>query len=165
MSWILSGVIIGACAYIGIGVSLYYKKREGLFMEIGIFCNKLKNDINFSHKAVLEILNDTIPTFKSPLKDILSQYKKKILDGEFTNFSNLKIIKSAYLKQNETDIIIQFLSQLGKSDAQNQSAVITAFENNFKVFKDECYLEKKKYSALYIKLSLLIGVLICIILM
>ena len=164
MKWILSGLIISACVYIGIGVSSYYKKRESLFLEIGIFCNKLKNDINFSHKAVLEILNETIPTFKSPLKDILIQYKEMIEKGEFTSFSNLKIIKSAYLKQNETDIIVQFLSQLGKSDANNQSAVISSFENNFKIFKDDCNLEKKKYSSLYIKLSLLIGLFICIIL-
>ena len=164
MEWILSGVIIGACVYIGIGVSMYYKKRESLFVEIGIFCNKLKNDINFSHKTVLEILKETIPTLKSPLQEILSQYKEIIEKGEFTSFSNLKTIKSAYLKQNEIDIIVQFLSQLGKSDAFNQSAVISSFENNFKIFKDDCNLEKKKYASLYIKLSLLIGLFICIIL-
>jgi len=165
MKWILSGVIIIACLYIGIGISSYYKKRENLFTEIGIFCNKLKSDINFSHKTVLEILSEITPTFKSPLRDILFQYKKMIEKGEFTNFSNLKIIKSAYLRQNEIDMIVQFLSQLGKSDASNQSAIISSFENNFKIYKDECNLEKKKYSSLYIKLSLLIGVFICIILL
>jgi len=164
MKWILSVVIVVCCVYVGIGIASYYKKRENLFVELGVFCNKLKNDINFSYKPILEILNETIPTLKSPLKEILIQYSQMIEVGEFTNFSNLKNIKSSYLKQNEIDIIVQFLSQIGKSDAINQNAVISSFEGNFNSFKNDCNLEKKKYSSLYVKLSLLIGLLVCIIL-
>lgn len=165
MKWILSVIIVGCCFYVGFGIADYYKKRENLFSELGIFCSKLKSDISFSSKPIQQILNEMIPTLKSPLKNILQQYRAMILGGQFTDFNNINNkISSAYLKQNEIEIIIQFLSQLGKSDCDNENATISAFERSFGEFKKECFLEKKKYSSMYIKLSLLIGLFVCIIL-
>lgn len=166
MKWILSVVIVGCCVYVGVGIASYYKKRESLFSELGIFCGKLKSDIKFSSKPIQDILNEIIPTLKSPLKDILQQYQTMISSGQFTDFKNItEKISSIYLKQNETEIIVQFLSQLGKSDCDNENETISAFEMRFNAFKEECFTEKKKYSSMYIKLSLLIGLFVCIILL
>jgi len=165
MKWGLSLIIIGCCFYVGYGISSYYKKREKLFVELGIFCGKLKNDISFSSKLIEQILQEAMAIFKSPLNDILQKYLMIIKNGQLTDFENInKKINSIYLKSGEIDIIVQFLAQIGKSDCDSENATISSFEQIFLGFKDECFFEAKKYSSMYIKLSLLIGLFICIIL-
>lgn len=165
LKWILMIVIVGGCVYVGFGIAGYYKKRENLFSELGIFCGRLKNDIKFQSKPLQEILSDVIPTLKSPLKNILNNYLQMILSGEFTDFGNVnKKISSVYLKPSETEIIVQFLSVLGKSDCDNEDETISAFELRFNEFKTECAKDKKKNSSMYIKLSVLLGLFVCIIL-
>ena len=165
MKWILSAVIVGCCFYVGFGIAGYYKKRESLFTELGIFCGKLKSDIKFSSKPLNEILSEIIPTLKSPLKNILQNFLSMISRGEFTDFTNVnKKINSIYLKSGEAEIIVQFLSSLGKSDCDSENETISAFEQRFNDFKSECFKEKKKYSSMYLKLSVLIGLFVCIIL-
>lgn len=158
-------VVVGGCVYIGFGIAGYYKKRENLFSELGIFCGRLKSDIKFQSKPLKEILSEVIPTLKSPLKNILNNYLSMISGGEFTDFNNIsKKITSIYLKQNEAEIIVQFLSVLGKSDCDNENQTISSFELRFNELKSECSKDKKKNSSMYIKLSVLLGLFVCIIL-
>lgn len=165
MKWVVSALIVGCCFYIGFGVANFYKKRESLFTELGIFCGKLKSDIKFSSKPLKEILSEVIPTLKSPLKDILQKYLSMIVSGEFTDFNNVsKKISSVYLKDGEAEVIVQFLSMLGKSDCDNENETISAFEIRFNEFKNECFKDKKKYSSMYLKLSVLLGLFVCVML-
>lgn len=162
MKFILLGVIVFICGYIGYGLSRYYFSRVKLFMSLINFTEKLDTDINFGKAKLLKIIED----FKCESKDL-----KKILNGyilclnegksctEDMVFKDIKI-----LKDGEKNVILNFLLELGKLDVFNQTKQIENSKLRFKEILEGCNEEKKKYGNLYLKLGIILGLLIALIL-
>lgn len=162
MKFVLLGVIVFICGYIGYGLSRYYFSRVKLFMSLINFTEKLDTDINFGKAKLLKIIED----FKCDSKDL-----KKILNGyilclnegksctEDMVFKDIKI-----LKDEEKNVILNFLLELGKLDVFNQTKQIENSKFRFKEILEGCNEEKKKYGNLYLKLGIILGLLIALIL-
>lgn len=161
MKYLLLGVIVFICGYIGYGLSKFYISRLKLFTSLINFTEKLDTDINFGKSKLLKIIED----FKCNSKDL-----KKILEGYTvclnevrpcteTVFKEVKI-----LKDDEKHIILNFFSELGKLDVYNQTKQIENSKMKFKEILNLCTEEKKKYGNLYLKLGIILGLLIALIL-
>ncbi len=161
MKYLLLGVIVAICGYIGYGLSKYYVSRVKLFNELINFAEKLDTDINFGKSKLLSIINNFKCNSKD-LKKILEMYKACLVENKaFTEdiFKDVKI-----LKDEEKHIMLNFFTELGKLDVFNQTKQIENSKIKFKEVLEFCSDEKKKYGTLYLKLGIILGLLIALIL-
>lgn len=164
MKILLLCLIVTCCTYIGYGLSSYYRKRHKIFRDCHSFANKLIVEINFAKNNLKEIITNSINSYSSDFKGILNGYLNYLnSDAKILNDEQL-FKKNSMLSQDEKQTIFLFFKSLGRYDAQSQIIEIEHFQQKFEQLEKSADAENKKYSALYIKLGLLFGVLIAILL-
>jgi stage III sporulation protein AB len=165
MNVLLSIIIIAGTTYIGIGLNNYYLQRERFFSEAQLLCDRLINDINFSHNVLKIVVEDCIDNYKSFLRVCLSRYLEKLKDYGDTGVGALReCIQNKILKDDEFELVLQLLSCLGKSDAEGQIKDITGFKFALSTYLSEAQTDKKRYGGLYGKLGFFMGLTLSIIL-
>lgn len=155
--------IIGLSGSIGLIISNHYKERKKFFFDFKNFICALKNEINFSLIKIIDAMEKFLSITKNKnLTNLISNYiyilknKKELsIDGLFKDV--------AILTDQEKQNIFLFFNRLGRVDITNQ---ISELDNYIKIF-DENYMkvkfESEKYSSLYTKMGLLIGLFVAII--
>lgn len=156
-------LIIFGTSYIGIGLSRYYIKRERLFFELTMFCEKLKSDIGFLLMPLVDILKSVERDYSSLLVDISIKVLKKIDQGEIINTDNMyEMLECVYLKDEERSLIGSFFSVLGKSDSRSQLQSIEGFAVRFSELEKKCEKERERLSPMCTKLGIISGLAICL---
>lgn len=161
MKFVLLIIIVFICAYIGYGLSNYYNKRVNFFKDLKLLFEKIKLEINFSHLKLISILNSFSTTSKEV--DYLKKNFKKCLQenlnfNEENLFYNIKI-----LSNDEKQLLILFLTSLGKFDVFNQSKQLENQEKELELLRKNAEDEAKKYGPLYLKLGVILGLAIALI--
>lgn len=161
MKFVLLIIIVFICAYIGYGLSNYYNKRVNFFKDLKLLFEKIKLEINFSHLKLISILNSFSTTSKEV--DYLKKNFKKCLQenlnfNEENLFCNIKI-----LSNDEKQLLILFLTSLGKFDVFNQSKQLENQEKELELLRKNAEDEAKKYGPLYLKLGVILGLAIALI--
>lgn len=155
MKALILGLIFLFISLIGFKLGEKYKQKERFYYEFKNFLIYLKSEIGFFEKDIVEIVS-TYSSKNQHLSELLNSFKQSLL-GE--KFEGLKI-----LSEEENFKIIEFLNGLGKSDCESQKEYI---EKNLEIFTN-FYVEAKdknlKQGTMCKKLSILVGVLVCILL-
>ena len=158
--WLVKGLIIAAafsvCAHYGFRLSKKYIRREAFFFEMLLFCDYLCSEINFLQTSLSNILEKYTASFKSDLSIYLSAVNKSLAEnGDITEATLKEAIPILNIKAEEYALCLQFFNSLGKSDTENQLYSINGFKTAFSNFYMDAMAEKKKYSGVFWKLSLL----------
>lgn len=157
-------LIIAGATYIGYGLSSYYRKRFRFFKDCTSFASKLIVDINFSKTNLKEIINSNLNSYAGEFKHILNGYLNYLSSEAVLISETLLFKKNTFLNDEEKQTLFLFFKSLGRYDAENQIKEIQNFTAKFQDLQKTAELESKKYSALYIKLGLMLGILVAIIL-
>lgn len=143
MKYILLLIVFVTCVYVGFEIKKYFENRVKLSDEILSFCEYAKKQIDF---------------YNTPKDQIIMQYNSvflmKVLSGE----------NDQLLSDNENNKVQEFLSSIGKYDAQNEVSNIEFYKLYFQTLKEKCVQDLQKKGGLSLKLSILIGILLCILL-
>lgn len=143
MKYLLLIIVFCTCVYIGIEIKKYFSDRLKLYEGMLGFCEY----------AIKEI------SFYGTTKDmVLAKYSDKILSNVLSGNGD-KI-----LSDDENAKIKQFLESIGRYDANNEVQNIEFYKQYFSTKKQKCMDDFDKKGGLSIKLSILVGILLCILL-
>lgn len=134
---LISLIVIVLCALIGTFLGADIKKKSVLYVELADFNDKLIMNLKFARKSIKEII------------------------AEFPNLSNY-INSPSYIEDGDA-FLSDYFNALGTSDSASQVGYLT--EKSMEIKKErDIWLEKRaKYVPLYLKISVMIGVLIVVI--
>ncbi|HIR66884.1 MAG TPA: hypothetical protein IAB94_02405 [Candidatus Coproplasma avicola] len=131
--------IIAATTAVGVLLSADKKKRAAVFAELYEFNERMLINLKFGKQRISQIAAD----FKY-MPDILAG--KSILGGDDGQF------------------ISQYIKNIGVSDSSSQIDYLNERKQAIKKRMEESGENYKKYSSLYIKMALMIGILIAVLL-
>ncbi|MDE6613654.1 MAG: hypothetical protein K2K28_03785 [Clostridia bacterium] len=110
-----------------------------IFSELYEFNEQLILTLKFSRSSIDKIAQ--------PFK-----FMPQILNGE------------CKLNGYDSEVVRDYLENLGKTDALSQVDYLTERKTILKKYKEESFTDYKKYSSLYVKIFFLIGVMIAVLL-
>lgn len=157
-------VIFFCCLLIGFSIKTYFKKRKNFYDNSVKFCEKVLSDISFKNEKLQLIINNSIAEFNDEFYDALFNFNlylsNKISKTSFQNWFNKKLyFLSSYEKSN----FLNFIFSLGSQTKDEEIEKILNYKELLKSLKDEVNKKNRKYSGLYFKLFVVLGLTICII--
>ncbi len=129
----------GLTTSIGVFLSANKKRRMQIFSELYEFNEQLILTLKFSRASIDKIAQ--------PFRFI-----PQILNGE------------CKLNVHDSEVVHDYLENLGKTDALSQVDYLTERKTILKKYKEESFTDYKKYSSLYVKIFFLVGVMIAVLL-
>ncbi len=148
---------------IGYTLSNFYLYRKKFFFNLDMFVKAFKMNVNFSSKKLIVFIDD---------------YIKNVHDKSFSqlllNFKNAITMNSSFdyqllfhdiniLNKHEKESVFQLFSKLGRVNVLSQNDYIDGFLDISAEFYNSSKNESIKYSSLYTKLGIILGVLLVII--
>jgi hypothetical protein len=134
---LISLIVIALCSLIGVLMGAEIKKKCAIYVELADFNDKLIMNLKFARKSIKEIIVD------------------------FPNLSKY-INSSAHIEDGDA-LITDYFNSLGNSDSASQVDYLTEKSLEIKKERDVRLEKKAKYVPLYLKISVMIGVLIVVI--
>ena len=151
MRLFLGIILLLFCLFIGYCLSNKYYFRRLFYSDFLSFNTTFTQEISFKQTTLINLIKNQ--TIKNDFYIMLSSYvlnKKQEL-----NFT--------YLTSQEKRDVYEYLDKIGKFDKETQLEYLKSVNNNIVDKQQNCILDEKKYKALYIKLSFLIGLIMLII--
>lgn len=146
MKIIIGLAIFIFCIIFGFLRSNFYIKKRQYYFDFYSFNKKLKNEIYFLQKPLLEIIKNDKKT------DFIICLEKYFDTNEF-------IFNKDYLTDEEKDFLKNYLNIIGKGDSTSQIQYIETVAEQIDVNYEKSKEDEKKYKPLYIKMSFLIGLM------
>ena len=160
MKIILSIIIVLSCMYIGKQYSSNYFIRLKYLKDFKGFLEFAKLNINFNNVSVFYILENY--KFESKyLNNDLTNYIQK-MDNE--NLGNNSFLSSYLITFDEKNFIESFLKQFGQKDKEYTINLISKYIIECEKLILKISKTEKENAILPLKLSLAIGIAICILL-
>ncbi len=151
MKIILMLIIVCGSTYIGSEIKRNLLVKKNIYNQIILLISNYKREIAFLKTDIHKILQNCVEE-SSPLKPIINEY------------FNCGKISCTYLNDFEKKEICEFFSKLGKQDIDGELNNLEFYNNLFNE-KLKIHTEKnKKYGTFSVKMSALLGGLICILL-
>ena len=151
------GVILLASGYIGLHFKKHYKSRHFLLIEFYKLAEYIRLEINFKKTAITDILKNFTtenPEIRRIINDIISARQ----NGKTTEDA----LKSNLLK-DEKKLLIEFFDKLGSKDIESEISDIDLLIGKLKTLTAVTEKDIKHKGDLYFKLSILIGLMVCVI--
>lgn len=146
--------------YIGYGILSYYKKRAKIYEDLISFINCLNVEISFLKTNLIKIVEKEKTDYCKEFNDILNKFYDKLLSKESSCFE----CKCELLNDNENKEISDFFNCLGKTDIKQQQMSIEHYKNKFLQHSSRFVQERDKNGVVGLKLSILLGLALCIVL-
>ncbi|MGN1208253.1 MAG: stage III sporulation protein AB [Christensenellales bacterium] len=149
------GLIFASVSFLGFRIGGKFKEKEKFYYDFKNFLIYLKSEIGFFKKDIVEIV-DNFSTKNFHLNELLQNYKQSLIDKKFNKIN--------ILNDEENDKLKKFFDGIGVSDCDSQTEYV---EKNLEIFGkkyEEAKIENLKKGNMYKKLSILIGILICVVL-
>lgn len=140
------------CVAVAYKMSDKYIERRKFYESFNDFNKKLKNEVYFTRKTIVSVLEENQNKndfFYKSVREYYHNNKKRI--------RNIKVFS-----EEESDFFNKYLDVLGVSDGISQINHIEAAENYISEKLNQSIENEKKYRSLYIKLGFLLGLLIFI---
>ncbi len=148
MKFFIGILLIVLSTIVGYLFSLKYTERRVFFEEFNNVVTRLKNEILFTQKPVIDVLNSLL----NKNSDVLLVYNTYLYDkSDYTK--NIK-----YLSFNEKRFIFDFLTSIGIGDATSQGKLVDVTMEQSTCFLRQAVEDEKKYKTLFIKLGILVGI-------
>ena len=144
-------IIVGISTCIGILLGLKYTERKKFFKDFTAFNNRYLSGVAFTGDSIKKILSFSAEKNSDFYECIITFfYEKKFA------------LKKRYLSRDESDFLFNYLSGLGRGDAESEKKNATFTESKLKDYVEKCEEEEKKYKPLLVKLGFLLGVVVFI---
>ncbi len=153
-------IVIGVLAiiittYIGLLMSKKFTDKKIFYSNFFEFNKTLKNEIKFSQKSIIEIVNQNknrSDTFNEHLRKVFISKEK----NDFT---------SKFLNPDEITFLLSYVNTIGCSDIKTQSEYLESTNIYLNEKLDSSIKEENKNKKTYIKLGFLVGLIILVILL
>ena len=153
-------VLVVAFIVLGIKISDHYKRRTKFFDDCIKYLNINIIAVSYSHNKLIETIQENMDLFGNEFKEVLTLYKSFLKNEiERDNFNNLLYKKLYFLKPTEKCELVTFFCDLGIGDEESEICKITTFKNRLEYTYKNVDNERKTYSPLYLKLSVVLAVL------
>lgn len=125
-----------------------YKERKTFYNDFDIFNKNLINEISFSQKTLINIVNDinSKSNFNNFIKDYILNDLKKINKIDFLN-------------EDENVFLESYASQIGARDKETQLNYLKKVEIHLLEKIKICEEEYNKYFKTFIKIGFLVGLI------
>lgn len=154
---IAGSILFCVTSFMGIQVKKYYKNKEIFFKEMKDFSYFAENKISLLKTPIKEIIISFIQDKKGETKKILSEMLLFFDDNDDKHCSSI------FLNKNESELIFDFLKNIGKTDLKNVVVLIRAFRNDISDLYEKSKIEYTKKGVLYYKLLVLAGIALMLI--
>lgn len=161
MKIILAIVLCAITTTIGYGLSKQYKKRKRFFEDIIDFSNKLSGEMRFRSSFVKDVCNAECDNYGNELSITIKAFVNSLDKKQALNINSIQEL--SILTSDDKKSISNFFNSLGKYDLKTQLIEFENHKSNFQVQLQGAVEENKKYSSLFTKLGLIIGLAISII--
>ena len=155
-------LVIFTSGYIGRTISLKYKSREECFCVLVKFANFLRNNIYHLSDDIENIFDKFILDTSYKYKQDFLKLKQIVLSHSFNILDMNKVSLFIELKENEKQEIFCFFKSLGSCCKESQVSLIDGFKEDCLRRSDEAVLANKQRGNIALKVSISIGVIICI---
>lgn len=151
MKFSLLLIVFSCVVYFGYQIKEKLKSKKIFYEELIAFCEDYKREIGF---------------LKCELKSIVDRCTKNdgLINEVLIGFIENKECKIDFLKEEEVAEIKSFLLSLGKQDIDGEINNVDFYEGKFKTKLGEHVQRFDKFGGFSIKMSALLGLLICVIL-
>lgn len=145
LKFALGCALIAFCILLGYFAAGKYRSRKKFYAQLYAFNERYITELSYARK---------------PLSAFLKEYE---YTGDFAktlkDFEEKREIKSklSYLNKDEQGEFCDYLSMLGKGDAQSQKGYFTAKKGALEEKKNASERDSKERNSLYLKLGLLAG--------
>ena len=147
MRIIIGIILLIISVFIGCGLARKFTKRREFFNSFKDFNLIIQREISYSQSSIPKLLS-SIENNDDFYKCIKRYYTNK----EF-------YFESTYLNSQELNFFKQYLMQIGKSDKTSQGKLIESMGEQLSEKLSVATELEQKYKSLYIKLSVLIGLI------
>lgn len=155
MKFALLATISGLICYIGFKMSSSYWQKQMFYDNFCKFLIFLKGEIGFLKSDLIQILSNYQSSDKN-LKTLFKNYIEFLKSGSY---------QSIQILTDEENIELQnFIHTISKSDCYLIDGVIEKYQEIFAKKLEECKLSYQKSGVLYKKLSIILAIFICIVL-
>ena len=158
---ILIAIVFACCTLIAFGVRRYYALRQSFYKDLTSFCSDLKLSIQGSNKKLITIIEECKEKYKGEFCLFLCHYEDYLLN-RIPKDEFYLLTKFEYLSTHEKLQICSFFDELGKLTYDEEIEKIVGSERIFQEYGSISTTEQKKYSSLYFKLFVVLGLLVCI---
>lgn len=155
MKIVILGLIFACISCLGYKLGDKYKQKEKFYYEFKNFLIYLKSEIGFFKKDIVQIV-ENYQTKNRHFKAFLNNFVGT-LNG--ANAENLGILST-----DENLNLQKFFEGLGKSDCESQKEYIEKNIEIFDIVLSDAKQKNLKQGNMLKKLSILVGILVCIIL-
>ena len=155
MKTLILGLIFASISFMGYKVGDRYRQKEKFYYEFKTFLIYLKSEIGFFKKDIVQIV-ENYQTKNKNLCLLLNNF------GEFLNGEKAKNLDILSLEENLN--LHKFFEGLGKSDCDSQKEYIEKNLEIFEIVLNDAKQKNQKQGNMLKKLSILVGILVCIIL-
>lgn len=161
MKVILIVVLCVITTYIGYLLSRQYKQRRDLYVNLKDFVDKISSEIKFKNSSIKDLCLSYEKNYNGEFLKILKTYTKSLDEKSEFSLDDIAVVKS--YTDEEKSLITNFFNSLGKFDLKTQIEDMNNFKRRFEEYCEDAKSEYKKYSSLFTKLGLIIGLAISII--
>ena len=162
MKYFLLVSIICFSGVIGKLFSKVYVYRDLFFKEIINMCLFIKNKIKFGLVKIEDILNDYIQICDKRFINEFNEIKNHIIKKRKNNELFIKNDLFWYLSNEEKLMFEKFFINIGEFDLELESKNVDEFLNYIKAVSLDVSEKRRKKEEVVLKLSLLVGVGVCI---
>lgn len=155
MKYVILGLIFASICFSGHKMGNRYKEKEKFYYEFKNFLVFLKSEIGFFKKNLITIFDE----FASENPKFI-----KLLENCKNFITSNKKLDLEFLSKQENFELEEFFRGLGQNDCNFQKEYI---EKNLEFFNkkyDESVRLNAKYGVVIKKISILVGIMVCIIL-
>ena len=118
---ILGGVLFACCAYTGMGIRAYYRKRKEMFEQYAGYLDYLQEDIGFLKTPLVECTREYCKGKKGEFIKILSRYCSMLEEGKVSREDFDELFSSPYIEKRYRKELSYVFYGLGKVDADTQT--------------------------------------------
>ena len=161
MKIILVAIVFSCFLLIALGVRRYYNSRQNFYKDLTSFCSDLKLSIQSSNKKLITIIEESKEKYKGEFCLFLCHYEERLLN-HISKDEFYYLTRFEYLSLLERRQICSFFDELGRLTYDEEIEKIVNSERVFEEQKRVCSTEQTKYSSLYFKLFVVLGLLVCI---
>lgn len=151
------GAILLASCYIGRYFKKHYKSRHFMMTEFYKLAEYIRLEIHFKKTEATDILKN-FTTENTEVKGIITG----IIFARKTGAPTAEVLKSNLLK-DERKLLTEFFDKLGTKDIESEISDIDLFLGKLKKITEQTEKDIKLKGDLYFKLSILIGLAVCVI--
>lgn len=164
MKFLLLILIFICFVLIGILIKNYFLRCKIFYENLYMFCNVLNLEISFKNEKLNLIIKNNTNKFSDGFVEILKIFND-FLNNKLTkkNCEKQIVKKLNFLSNEEISLFLAFVFSLGEKSKEEELELILNFKKEIEERKQKSIFNNKRYSNLYFKLFLIVGLMIFII--